>query len=443
MSTPEGPPKNYIPTGINKSLLTPCRRVGLSRSKKTPIDLLGLSKQDTSTTLKNKETYMLNIPEITGTLIKPHLVDTQTEDEHKIPQSNNKKIMKGTLNLQANEGFNVAAAKTISYLKEEKSASVKKENVNKKAKLEHQQINKEEIETLLESEVKLDNRKNIKAVEDTDCEGNKVNQKIKFSEKNSLICSVINNKDKPILRHLNSNLSDECLLITRKKRKFLDSDDRDDKKSLTKFTTEEYLTENSTCLQSFTKNLTVENDDLIGFAIGSTMNKGIKKKYVAINCPLISTKNDNTNETQISTKKIKVETNIGTKISCDIKQKSKKFQKQISSKFDTEESDDDMFTPSPQSYENQKENLLKRIIEMKDIVKQKEETLEKMKRAQIYKDKHSPLEVKKSTDVWKIACEKSLKDLHLKMQEHGPIEMNNLIKKIGIPDYIVKDLKLD
>lgn len=38
MSTPQRTltPKNHVSTGINKKLLTPCRRVGLSRSKNTP-----------------------------------------------------------------------------------------------------------------------------------------------------------------------------------------------------------------------------------------------------------------------------------------------------------------------------------------------------------------------------------------------------------------------
>ncbi|XP_066155226.1 DNA ligase 1-like [Euwallacea fornicatus] len=443
MSTPEGPPKNYIAKGINKSLLTPCRRVGLSRSKKTPMGLSSLSKQDTSTTLKNKETHMLNLQEITDTPIKPHLVDPQIEKKHETPESN-KEIMKDTMEFKANEESNVTTAKPTSHLKEKKLISVKKKNIHKKVKREHE-VNKEEIETFLEGELKqkLDNRKNVRTVEDSDCEDNMVNQKLKLSEKSSLICSKITTKDKPILRHLNSNLSDECLVSARKKRKFLDSDNRNANKSLTRFTTEEYLTEYSRSPQSFTKNIELENDNLVRSMISSTINKNIKKEYVAINCPLISSTSDNTNETQVSTKKIKREPNIRTKISCDTKQKSEESQKQIYSKFDTEESDDDMFTPSPQSYQNQKENLLKRIIELKDIIKKKEETLEKMKRVQIYKDKHCLTEVKKSTDVWKIACENSLKDLHLKMQEHGPIEMNSLIKKIGIPDYIVKELKLD
>lgn len=456
MATPEQP-KNYITKGISKTLLTPCRRIGLSRSKKTPknFDSPLLKLEPKSTPVSTLQT-----PEIKNELEQTAL----RANEHETPVS----VLKSSVSRKKSRKPAVTSVKVEVPLVALQTPNIKKD-------LE-QTVSCETPEPALSNSI---NRKpeatatneNVIANSDTpvrpECSTKTVNNQT--YKPSSPATSPVITKVKvqihhpPVKRNINfnqletestqpnqvltpkdTNSLDNSPVARQKKRKLcvIDSDDESSSvstkssKALSKFTTEEYLEEYSKDPETFAASLSQGSDfiDVKAVCVNAKINEvdnRNNKDYVAIYYPITTSHSSEAcKEKKLTVSLEKLPT-----------KKSNSSNKLSLSKlsFDTENSDDEMFTSSPVDDKKRRDNLIKLIDDMKMEVQQKQETLDKLKQAQIYKKIHSPDKLKNLTDVWLKGCKRSLQDLHQKM---GPMDMNTLISKLGIPERVIKILEL-
>lgn len=100
----------------------------------------------------------------------------------------------------------------------------------------------------------------------------------------------------------------------------------------------------------------------------------------------------------------------------------------------TEEKDDADFVTSSKhegmKYTEEVKNITKRI-------KLKEEQLESLKRAELYKKKHNIEDLKSLTNTWKQGCIQALLDLLPHLKAHGDINMQTLLKNLKIPSTMI------
>lgn len=448
MATPEQP-KNYITKGIRKTLLTPCRRIGLSRSKKTP---------------KNFDSPLFKLePKSTpvSTLQTPEIKSEQSAlkaNEHETPVS----VLKSSVSRKKSRKPAVTSVKVEVPLE-----ALQTPNINKDL---DQSVSCETPEPALSNFI---NKKpeaaatnvNVIANSDTpvrpECSTKTVNNQSSPPTSPVITKVKVQVHHPPVKRNINFNQLDtdstqpnqvltpmdtNSPVARQKKRKLcvIDSDDESSSvstkssKALSKFTTEEYLEEFSKDPETFAASLSQDSDftDIKAVCVNAKINEvdNRNKDYVAIYYPITTSHSSEA----YKEKKLAVSLErLPTK-------KSNSSNKLPLSKlrFDTENSDDEIFTSSPIDDKKHRDNLIKLIDDMKMEVRQKQETLEKLKQAQIYKKIHSPDKLKNLTDVWLKGCKRSLQDLHQKMQGMGPMDMNTLISKLGIPEKVIKMLEL-
>ncbi|CAH1966175.1 unnamed protein product [Acanthoscelides obtectus] len=107
------------------------------------------------------------------------------------------------------------------------------------------------------------------------------------------------------------------------------------------------------------------------------------------------------------------------------------------------EDDEDMaFTSTPEQEKGEKKTLINSITELEKSIIQKKKKLEDLKQASIYKQKHNIEELDALTNRWKTGCELGLKCLLKQLQAHGPIDMATLVANLHIPDDVVAQLSL-
>lgn len=456
MATPEQP-KNYITKGISKTLLTPCRRIGLSRSKNTPksVDSPLLKLEPKSTPLST-----LRTPEIKRELEQTAL----RANEHETPVS----VLKSSVSRKKIRKSAVTSVKVEAPLE-----ALQTPNTNKDL---NQDVSERNICKAPEVALnKFINTKpettNVNVIENNDtpvrpeCSSKTVNNQTCSPPTSPVITKVkVQVHHPPVKRNINfnqletestrphqvlslidNNSLDNSPVARQKKRKLcvIDSDDESStvstksSKVLSKFTTEEYLEEYSKNPESFAASLTQDSDflDVKTVCVSAKINEidNKNKDYVAIYYPITASHSSDTykeKELTVSLEKLPTKkSNSSSKLSLS----------KLS--FDTENSDDEIFTSSPVDDKKRKENLMKLIDDMKVEVRRKQETLEKLRQAQIYKKIHSPDKLKNTTNMWLKGCKRGLQDLHQKMQEIGPMNLNTLISKLGIPESVIKKLE--
>ncbi|KAL1498264.1 hypothetical protein ABEB36_009089 [Hypothenemus hampei] len=324
MSTPNEklPSQNFISNKINRSLLTPCRRIGLSRSKKTP------------NIFSTSSPYGNLLSQITPISLKN--VETSNESEVQSENSNpsNKRITS-----------------------EDQSTESRSTNADRRT------------------------RKRLKLEE--------------IPKNNST-----------------ENLEDSSSHVT-------------EGMPLAKFTTEEYVTEISKELDTFEKKVNEqENYDLL--KITQEIKTFEEKVFVTAKKPVINV-NRMLPLKQDKQKKLTI---------------VKKVSSAASSSNSNEDIDDDMFTSSPESITNQRNNLIKIIKDLEKKSKEKQDTLDRLKRAQIYRNLHNPDQLKVLSNQWLEGCQKALSDLLLVVQKNEPMEMNVLLENLQISSEMIEKLKL-
>ncbi|XP_060535565.1 uncharacterized protein LOC132707660 [Cylas formicarius] len=122
---------------------------------------------------------------------------------------------------------------------------------------------------------------------------------------------------------------------------------------------------------------------------------------------------------------------------------SQEIGKDEKSTQDTEE--DIIFTHDPQVEENSysRTNLLASINLLKSEIARKNETLLKLKQAEVYKNKHDKNELKELSLRWLEGCKLSLSDLWVQLKEHGPMSMDYLVTKLHLPQDIIDRLMIN
>ncbi|XP_050499941.1 uncharacterized protein LOC126880197 [Diabrotica virgifera virgifera] len=119
--------------------------------------------------------------------------------------------------------------------------------------------------------------------------------------------------------------------------------------------------------------------------------------------------------------------------------KEKRKMRRISSiaSVSTIEDDDDAFTSTPDREKNEKQDLIVRIKELENIIRDKKTKVDNLRRASVYKSKHNIEELKNITEKWRQGCISGLNGLLNQLQTHGPIDMPTLLRNLQIPNEVI------
>lgn len=96
------------------------------------------------------------------------------------------------------------------------------------------------------------------------------------------------------------------------------------------------------------------------------------------------------------------------------------------------EDEDDAFTSTPDREKNEKRELISQIKAMEKNINDKKIKLENLTRASLYKSKHNVEELKNITEIWRQGCTLGLEGLLKQLQSHGPMDMSTLLKNLQI-----------
>lgn len=100
----------------------------------------------------------------------------------------------------------------------------------------------------------------------------------------------------------------------------------------------------------------------------------------------------------------------------------------------TEDKDDADFVTSSK---NEGVDYTEEIRSITKRIKLKEEQLESLKRAELYKKKHNIEDLQALTNTWKQGCMQALSDLLCHLKAHGDINMQTLLKNLKIPSTMI------
>ncbi|XP_030768209.1 dentin sialophosphoprotein-like [Sitophilus oryzae] len=213
---------------------------------------------------------------------------------------------------------------------------------------------------------------------------------------------------------------------------------------LGKFTTEDYLKEFSRNPQAFYENEGIDLDDFdlsslvkvnndVSEHSPKKLSENLKISNKSLSKQSIKVSNDN----KMKEVSINLERMPNNKSNSDKQSSRQRILSRI-----CQEDDDDDFTCSPRMEQQQKEDLLKLIMIKEKEIRDKEALLASMKQTQVYKKKHNAEKIKIDSNVWLNGCQSALKDLLCRLREHGPMEMELLVKNLMIPPHIVDKLSL-
>lgn len=507
-------PKNYIPTGISKHLLTPCRRVGLSRSKKTPKNInenrLTPSQNIVSNTTPKTVNISSKTPKVNASFDETPIKPPSSNMVKEAKNSNEDKVTLGNLEAEINA--------QIIDIKDNRSIALPSRNMRskygKKNTLNESESSKNKIIVAAEvhhpiakrsinfdtekSTVKLmsqhiehtldatrvikrnrstSNKKGKNIDEDPlkEMENKKAKLELhanKFSDIEGL--PEQKQPPKPSILTLTNNIT---IKDTR-----TDLSDGGNGSTLGRFNTDDYLKEYCHNPEMFQKMLETGEPTITTFTKGNKENvesDSFTKDTVTMTSSLIGLRKMEKTKRSLSTKKSSLQLKVQSEAPLPINKPNiisemtvvlehlTKEDLQVAEKCDETthlessppsiglmcpkipelelkvcEDDDELFTSSPESEKRQRENLLQLTADIEKEIRQKQEKLEKLKQAQVYKKKHSPEKLKVSSDRWIEACRAALNDLLTKMLEHGSIDMDTLIKNLNVPNDIVQKLKL-
>nr|CAH7722028.1 unnamed protein product [Callosobruchus chinensis] len=398
--------------GISKTLLTPCRRVGLSRkrgSQSTPTSLTKTPTEISNESLLNEDSKTTPVSydhsDIKGKYAHSLSKDIQLEkrkfldNKSVIKNSSCKKVLAQNFSVekcdQASDhtdkirdlGILTTDDNTIDLQieKGQDNLTVREENREMQEKLKNSQNNKEESISEHVNKISPENAQGVKT------EG----------KENS-----------------NSSLEDSNSNLKNKKKGKLDKNEKPHK-SREKIPPTRHLKACSVALERLDSETSVKaksfitSDDENSFDNEFVVRK--KKKIV------IEDDNDNIDRSskhEVSNSLSKVVSNL-------------------------HEDDEDMaFTSTPEQDKNEKKKLIQIVTDMENSIKEKKKRLEDLTQASIYKNKHNIDELDTLTKIWKTGCESGLKSLLKQLQSHGPMDMATLLEKLHIPPDVAGQLSL-
>ncbi|CAG9829731.1 unnamed protein product [Diabrotica balteata] len=470
-------------TGISKSLLTPCRRVGLSRKRKTPSSSTKLLSNDlnnsNSSLLEQTISETTPINKKTNVIRKSKVVfdshkETTFEDseivktEHRAKKSLNKCFKKEThvVEIYKESIEHINSSKEVENISKQEPVNIGKSSVsisNKEFKgyetvsLDHQPLYNNEIEKINGNICKSFNSLHVK------------NDSI--SKVNSISCEFNDLEDQTVnIEYCKENISEKGIksstfkkdhneIITDKVNEQVNTDvgcDIKVQEDLAKLKAHEktILAEKneSNVIKDCKIYIPKLSEEDISTLRGDptpipfsddeeeeiiTVKK--KKKTILLDDDEddfheVSKKNHQKASTQSPKKLNDKKSSKGKKSS-----KEKKKISRISSiaSVSTIEDDDDAFTSTPDREKNEKQDLIVKVKALENIIRDKKAKLDTLRRASVYKSKHNIEELKIITEKWRQGCIFGLNGLLSQLQTHGPIDMSTLLRNLQIPNEVI------
>lgn len=402
ISTPETTLKNtpYRSNGISKTLLTPCRRLGLSRRfKTTPNDksqeqllntscnsspvvpLLKSNSLETSLIIKNEEREISKERTRNNSEInRPVVEDVDHIAENKLSMEMEPKPSTPGTKIKTNN-------KNVAFKKKPKSKQKKPLQ-----KLADSDLFDDNIDTKI---VSKDNR--INAINSNDCtalENIGVLKEIQTSE--------IQLKVKDTKKSSNSKSSFARRLSMKKTYSQDELTDKEEFLNTPKSSTASLIAE------QFTKECNVVLED-INCLDDDDVGKSTPKKLNKKRCVIYSSDEDDF----------------------------------VSSQPTNEGSDKNERSTENECDEKVIEDWNEKVNQIKSRIKQKEEQLGELKQAAIYKKLHNVAELDQLTTIWKKGCQDGLRHLLSKLKEHAEMDMPTLMKNLNVPTAIVYNVETD
>lgn len=419
MSTPKVSGSNkikskYSPFGsaISKSLLTPCRQVGLSRKRKTPL----------SNPIKSSEN--LNSDNCTSISSRNSSNSDTTPVNHSKFLKKRKKNENELLNFKSSSGGSCEVN------------TILKENENMQESCDIKSSKKDLLQTFTSEDL-------FNMSDDQPCS----------LEKNEIIETTEN-----AIPHMKGNISQISNREYSKIEKGDVQQNVSDKKMAKKNLSSDFKTFESVSKKSgrsFSQTSVSDNSDDDFMITGNSGNtqRSVKeretkplKKTISSKKSLLSVaddKNDSREMNCIQKCKIHLQKLDEDEVN------SSNFVDHITSiktlniKCNSNVVDDaEFFTSTPEEEIVKRKDLEKKMRSLESEIKQKQSILENLERASVYRSKHDIPELKRLTSLWLDGCVQALKDLLVHLQGHGPIDLITILNNMQIPKEIIAKLPL-
>ncbi|CAG9819407.1 unnamed protein product [Phaedon cochleariae] len=412
-------------SGINKRLLTPCRRIGLSRKRKTPSSIVKILSEESGNTAENSPTTPINTKK--RLIIKRSNTNSDSFSPLSILKIAGPSV-KDSIKKNLVQNFSkdlIIEKKTIIEDMEPGMCSINIDEVMLAEPQLHCEIetklNKKSIAgnisnsnpCLEENECRSDNslsdddfQTNVKTVK-------KLKTKESFKDKKLSVARGVakmhtKSKSEDLVEHLR-----ECKIFIPK-----------------------LSNEDINCMgnHNLSENIPddLSDDEIVG---------KIKKKRMIIS-------SDEEGDFCVVPKKCKIspiEDETGqNKKSQKVKCNSPKVSNTATNLPTVINiSDDDDFTSTPDHDKFQKRDLMDKVKYLETQMKEKRKKLEDLKQASVYKTKHNVEELMMLVGKWKEGCVLGLNGLLTQLKNHGPIDMPLLLKNLQISNEVVIKLGLN
>lgn len=491
-STPEiNRSVKFSPYGkpISKTLLTPCRPLGLSRKRKTPGSSSKTpltSTNDSISPLVTPLNYNLQTTPLSpiggNTPVNKRLKRDVKENSERAVKKCLDKNFKNTIQEKKESVFKAQKASCLVPQKSNKSTREKKESEFKAQKASSpvpQKSNKSKdslnnvkvcLYKLSEDDVKTyknssefgEKDENVSNSSDEESE-----EFIKIKKRKAVILS--DNEDFDGFSAKETEAVEEAVTddLNDKNKQTLDCEEElpgncNDVQAPKPDKPEQINNTQNIHLEESTNNINVsEMSEVIEVLSGSSSNsekiKKNSKDELSSTKPIILSEDEDFMDTKENKKKLKlcrteslekkqkckVDNNINLKSTKSSEKNSKTLKSLKSSTSSILDDEEDAFTSTPEREKSEKIALIEKIKIIENEVKQKRKNLEDLKQSQIYKSKHNVEQLKILSNVWREGCVKGLNDLLSKLQMHGPMNMSTLLNNLKISSEMVKSLKLN
>lgn len=410
-------------TPIRKSLLTPYRRIGLSRNKKP------LNNGSFISPFKTADIKLITDDVLP---INARISKAKTCDEvPSISIACNKQKQHSNEGIKVNVGDSsipIVLNENKNKIKTRKDDSKKKDNITK------ENIETETKIVKTNQKKKQENKKNYKReqiqVSDTNENTPELeNKKINMSDKNC-------NRNK-------STSSQECNITelktnhkgkTKRKKYVLDSDDDNDS-DFSGFPSSGSSDKSATHENSRNEDFEIKKRKRMNTVDLQHNSKNNITQKTDFRNDLINGEILNNIEINETKPKPKSNKTIKRKFSLSLKKSTSD-----STVLSDEEESVRIHKKSDANTLENKENsdIIEEILKLEKTVQNKEDQLHKLKQAEIYRNLHKLGDLKFETDVWKSGCKNALRDLLKSLNQHSAIDMNTMLANLKIPQNMFK-----
>ncbi|KRT78361.1 hypothetical protein AMK59_7131 [Oryctes borbonicus] len=416
--------------GIRKSLLTPCRRIGLSRNRKTTNTSFVSPLEANEIKLVNEVVQIKEVQNSEKLCTTPVMQHKKKQLRSVSDKSRDKTLTK-----------NVEQPKISPNMKETKDTETEilKENYSKGNKIQ--------------SNLK-DNRKKINASRK---EQRNVDTKNENSEINSFNSEDSNDSD--IVK--TSKACHKVAAKNKRKNYILDSDEEDSPFSgfASSGNLNDSVAQDKSTNDQFEikkrKRIIVNSQDNKSKISAESKNNNKREISDENNLEEIQPRKNTDDILNSNSDNVSGNTPINTKIieseKVKVKLKSNKgvirklsLKKSISSAGSLTEDEAPSSAPEEKdsiidAFKNMQDaEIIEEIIKLEKTVQNKESHLQKLQQAEIYRNIHKLGDLKLETNAWKIGCQEALHDLLKKLNEHNSIDMLTMLANLKVPQDMFK-----